>query len=140
VPDALRACGGFTFEGGARAASDLLAGGQTFTALFAANDLMAMAAMSVFGGQGLRLPQDMSVIGYDDSALSAYTTPALSTVRIPITEFTRNACRDLINRCYGMALPVTRTFAPSLVWRESVVTGPHPVRTQLLHDVARADA
>lgn len=135
VPDALRTNGGFSFEGGARAANHLLAGGTPFTALFAANDLMAMAALSVFGGQGLRLPQDVSVIGYDDSALSAYTTPALSTVRIPTTEFTRNACRQLINRCYGLDLPVTRDFAPSLIWRDSVVAGPHPLRKQLLRSL-----
>jgi LacI family transcriptional regulator len=140
VPDALRSNGGFTFEGGARAANELLAGGTPFTALFAANDLMAMAALSVFGGQGLRLPQDVSVIGYDDSALSAYTTPALSTVRIPITEFTRNACRHLINRCYGLDLPVTRDFAPSLVWRDSVVAGPHPPRKRLLSSLDTSTA
>jgi LacI family transcriptional regulator len=137
VPEALRTRGDFSFESGARAANELLTGGTPFTALFAANDLMAMAAMSVFGGKGLRLPQDVSVIGYDDSALSAYTTPALSTVRIPITEFTRNACRQLINRCYGLELPVTRDFAPSLVWRGSVVAGPHPVRKRLFRDLTR---
>ena len=116
-----------------RAAQELLAARAPFTALFAANDLMAMAAISVFGGHGTRLPQDLSVIGYDDSALSAYTTPALTTVRIPITEFTRNACRHLINRCYGMSLPVSQAFVPSLVWRGSVAPGPHPPRKQLLH-------
>ena len=129
----LRASGDFTFESGARAAQELLAARAPFTALFAANDLMAMAAISVFGGHGTRLPQDLSVIGYDDSALSAYTTPALTTVRIPITEFTRNACRHLINRCYGMSLPVSQAFVPSLVWRGSVAPGPHPPRKQLLH-------
>ncbi len=140
VPDALCSSGGFTFEGGAGAANELLAGGTPFTALFAANDLMAMAAMSVFGGLGLRLPQDMSVIGYDDSALSAYTTPALSTVRIPITEFTRNACRQLINHCYGLDLPVSREFSPTLVWRDSVAPGPHPVRKRLLRSLEKSTA
>jgi LacI family transcriptional regulator len=140
VPDALRASGDFTFEGGARAAGGLLAGSAPFTALFAANDQMAMAAMSVFGGQGLRLPQDVSVIGYDDSALSAYTTPALTTVRVPITEFTRSACRHLINRCYGLALPVNREFAPGLVWRASVAAGPHPARKRLLRGLGAVAA
>ena len=140
VPDALRTSGDYTFEGGARAAAELLAGSRPFTAVFAANDLMAMAAMSVFGGQGLRLPQDMSVVGYDDSALSAYTTPALSTVRIPFTEFTRNACRHLINVCYGLELPVTRDFTPSLVWRDSLVAGPHPLRKRLLRSLDKVSA
>ena len=50
----------------------------------------------------------------------------------PTPKFTRNACRQLINRCYGLELPVSREFAPSLVWRGSVVAGPHPVRKRLL--------
>ena len=140
VPDALRACGDFNFDDGARAARELLASGVPFTALFAANDLMAMAAMSVFGTQGLRLPRELSVVGYDDSALAAYTKPSLSTVRIPITEFTRHACRHLINRCYGLDLPVSRDFAPSLVWRESIAAGPHPVRKRMLRSLDKATA
>jgi LacI family transcriptional regulator len=140
VPDALRASGGFSFSGGARAAHQLLDVGLPFTALFAANDLMATAAISAFAARGRRVPHDVSVVGYDDSDLAPYTTPALSTVRIPITDVTRNACRDLINRSYGLALAVNRTFVPSLVWRDSLVPGPHPLRKKLLRDLDKTTA
>ena len=135
VPDALRAGGDFSFEGGSRAALELLAGGRRFSALFAANDQMAMAAIAMFGAHGLELPQDVSVLGYDDSDIAPYTTPSLSSVRIPITEVTRNGCRHLINRCYGLRLPVSHQFVPRLVWRDSVAPGPHPVRKRLLHSL-----
>ena len=80
-----------------------------------------------------QLDVDVSVIGYDDSDLAAYTTPALSTVRIPITEVTRAGCRHLINRCYGTHLPIQRGFQARLVWRDSVGAGPHATRRRLLN-------
>lgn len=133
VHQALRAGGDFSFEGGSKAALALLQAGRRFSALFAANDQMAMAAIAVFAAHGLRVPQDVSVIGYDDSDLAPYTTPALSTVRIRITEVTRAGCRHLINRCYGLHLPVGRDFQPRLVWRDSVAAGPHAARRRLLN-------
>ena len=135
VPEALRTCGDFSFEGGSRAAHELCRSGRRFTALFTANDLMAMAAISVFNAHGQNLPQDLSIVGYDDSDLAPYTMPSLSTVRIPLTEFTRNACRHLINHCYGMELPVSRDFAPRMVWRASVAAGPHPLNPALLRSL-----
>jgi LacI family transcriptional regulator len=140
VPHRLRADGNFSFRGGARAASELLASGIPFTALFAANDLMAMAAISVFVAQGLRLPQELSVVGYDDSELAAFTTPALTTVRIPLVEFTRSASHHLINCCYGTELEVSHDFVPRLVWRDSVASGPHPFPQRLPHDLDRTAA
>jgi len=132
VPPERRVDGDFSFEGGSRAAQELCERGVHFSALFAANDQMAMAALSLFSARGMRLPQQVSVLGYDDSDLAPYTTPALTTVRMPITDSTRNGCRHLINRCYGLDLPVERNFAPRLVWRDSVAHGPHPQRKQLL--------
>lgn len=135
VHEALRAGGDFSFDGGSQAALALLQAGRRFSALFAANDQMAMAALAVFAAHGLRVPQDVSVIGYDDSDLAPYTTPALSTVRIPIREVTRAGCRHLINRCYGLHLPIQRDFQPRLVWRDSVAAGPHPPRRRLLNQL-----
>lgn len=128
VEPAHRADGDFHFEGGHAAAMALLERGALLrcTALFCANDLMAMAALSVLAHAGRRVPQDMSVLGYDDSALSAYTDPALTTVRVPIRAAAQAGCRYLVNQCYGLDLPVPRDFPPQLVWRESVGPGPHP--------------
>jgi LacI family transcriptional regulator len=126
VPAEMRADGGFTFEGGTPAMGRLLEGDRPFSAVFAANDLMAMAAIGVLDRAGLRVPQDVSVIGYDNTDFGAYMLPRLTTVCIPTHEVARNATRHLINRCYGKALPLTRQFAPSLIWRDSVGPGPHP--------------
>lgn len=120
--------GDFNFTGGQQATSELLQrGALRCTALFCANDLMAMAAVSVLAHAGLRVPQDVSVLGYDDSALAAYTAPALTTVRVPIRAAAESGCRFLINQCYGLDLPVARDFPPEIVWRESLGPGPHAV-------------
>jgi len=118
--------GDFSFEGGHRAATQLIkqAAGR-FTALFAANDQMAMAAIALLGRHGARVPQDVSVIGYDDTEPAGYLSPALTTVRIPIKDAAVAASRFLLNGCYGMKLPVARDFPPQLVWRDSVGDGPH---------------
>ncbi len=127
VAPAHRAEGNFDFAGGFAAADALLARGpHAYTALFCANDVMAMAAISRFGQAGVRVPQALSVVGFDDSTLAPYTTPALTTVRIPIERVAANGCRFLLNLCYGLALPVQREFPAEMVWRGSVSDGPHP--------------
>lgn len=115
----------FTFDSGYAAASTLLAlSKRTFSALFCANDVMAMAAIQRFTQAGLRVPQDLSVMGYDDAEIAAYTTPGLSTVHVPISDVATNGCRHLLNLCYGLKLPVLRNFQPQVVWRGSVDWGP----------------
>ncbi len=122
--------GDFTFEGGLRCSATLIARRPAlgFTALFAANDLMAMAAISAFSRAGLRVPQDVSVMGYDDCEIAPYTWPPLSSVRIPLQDMAKQATRDLLNRCYDLDLSVERTFTPTLVQRESVQRLDQPVR------------
>jgi LacI family transcriptional regulator len=84
-----------------------------------------MAAISAFTHAGIRVPQDLSVIGFDDSDVAAYTSPQLTSVRIPVNEVAVSGCRHLLQLCYGLDLPHASDFAPTLVWRESVVEGPH---------------
>ncbi|HET7794099.1 MAG TPA: substrate-binding domain-containing protein, partial [Rhizobacter sp.] len=127
VPKRRRVDADFSFEGGHAATETLLARGpRDYTALFCANDVMAMAALSCLSRHGVAVPAEMSVLGFDDSELSGFTAPALSTVRVPIADTAASACRFLLNQCYGLALPVERDFAPEIVWRDSVVAGPHP--------------
>jgi LacI family transcriptional regulator len=132
MPRARQAEGDFTPAGGHAAAGALLRrgkGGQRdYSAVFCANDMMAIGAIARFSHAGLRIPGDLSVIGYDDGALAAYSTPALTTVRIPIHRAAVNGCRFLLNLCYGTALAIERDFPPELVWRESVGPGPHAAR------------
>jgi len=125
IPKSRQIEGNFTFEGGHAGARSLLKKALTFTALFCANDVMAMAAISCFGQAGVSVPEQLSVMGFDDSALARYTTPALTTVRVPIERTAANGCRYLINQCYGLTLPVERAFPPEVVWRDSVAQGPH---------------
>jgi len=122
--------GNFLLPSGDAAARELLAaapgGRPAFSAIFVANDVMALALISRLVQAGLRVPEDVSVLGYDDDEFAPYTSPPLTTIRIPTASVATNACRHLLNLCYGLDLPVTRDFPPEVVWRASVGPGPHP--------------
>ena len=60
--------------------------GAWFSAVYAANDLMAVAAVGELRAHGFEVPEDVSVVGYDDSRLAALVTPALTTIRQPVYE------------------------------------------------------
>jgi len=88
--------GDFRFEGGRRAASDVLAEKVRPTAIIVANDLMALGAMQAFKAAGLRIPQDMSIIGFDDISFASLSEPALTTVCSPRVEIGRRAFEALM--------------------------------------------
>jgi LacI family transcriptional regulator len=118
--------GDFSFASGHAGAKALLQPARRgWSALFCANDLMAIGAIACFAEAGLRVPHDVSVLGFDDSVIAAYSMPPLTTVRVPIEDVAANGCRYLINLCYGLALPVQREFPSSVVWRRSVGDGPN---------------
>jgi len=76
----------------------LLARNVPFTALFAYNDISAIGAMRAFQEAGLHIPLDISVVGFDDIALSSFSIPPLTTVRQPLMKMGRIAAQTLINR------------------------------------------
>jgi DNA-binding LacI/PurR family transcriptional regulator len=76
--------GDFSVAGGRRAMEELLSAEPELDAVFAANDLMALGAMQALAERGRRIPQDVAVVGFDDSPLAASVHPALTTVRQPI--------------------------------------------------------
>jgi len=76
----------------------LMARGIPFTALFAYNDISALGAMRAFQEAGRRVPEDISVIGFDDVSLASFSVPALTTVRQPLLEMGRIAAQTLIDR------------------------------------------
>ncbi len=121
VDQALVAEGAFDEESGLKATNALLDSGRPFTAVFASNDQMAYGAMLALHRRGLRVPQDMSVIGYDDLSHSAYTTPPLTTIRQPVEEMGAGAAAYLLAELGGTA-GVLPTFTTELIVRES--TGP----------------
>ena len=117
--------GQFTFDSGYAAARQLLTLRKgAFSAVFCANDVMAMAAIQYFTQAGVCVPQDLSVMGYDDAEIATYTTHGLTTVHVPLREVATHGCRHLLNLCYGLNLPVQRSFPPHVVWRGSVAPGP----------------
>ncbi|HUA99225.1 MAG TPA: LacI family DNA-binding transcriptional regulator [Terracidiphilus sp.] len=106
----------------------LLAAKRPFTALVAFNDISAIGAIRALQDVNLRVPEDVSVIGFDDIKAAAYTMPRLTTINQPLEEIGRIATQSLLNRIHDTMPPRDEiTVEPQLVVRDS--TG--PVRTQL---------
>ena len=112
--------GDFLEEGGYRAAKRLLDRRVDFTAIASANDQMASGAMQALREACIRIPDDISVIGYDDVLFARYLTPTLSTVRQPLEEMGRAATRIALALLEGAEEEVMHKFEPTLVARESV--------------------
>jgi DNA-binding LacI/PurR family transcriptional regulator len=111
----------FTIEGGEAAARRLIEAGCT--AICCANDMMAIGAIRAVRQQGLRVPEDVSVVGFDDSPLMGYIDPPLTTVRQPVREMALVAVRGILDEIAGVGSPHTElVFRPELVVRRS--TGP----------------
>ena len=117
--------GGFSFDGGWDAIEQFLTQGARFTGLFCANDEMAMGAMACLQEKGLRVPHDVSVVGYDNTVMAGFTSPRLTSVNIPMCEMASSGCRWLLNQCFDMSLDVPRDFSLDIAWRASV-TDRHP--------------
>jgi LacI family transcriptional regulator len=102
-------------------AAALLAGPDRPTAVFAANDLSAIATIEVAHRMGLRVPQDLSVVGFDDIPEATRCTPMLTTVEQPIREMGRRAVELLIGLIRGESEPqATHVMLPTrLVVRAS---------------------
>ncbi len=85
-------------EPGYEATKKLLGSGEPFTALFAFNDMSAMGAIRALREAKLRVPDDVSVVGFDDIQSAAYQNPGLTTVRQPLREMGRTAAETLLKR------------------------------------------
>ena len=114
----------FTLAGGSEAARKLLESGYDFTALFCANDEMAIGALSCFQQAGVKTPEQVSVLGYDDTNSARFTVPRLSSVHIPWADLAANGLSYLLNCCYGLGRPVTRQFPLSVTLRASLSKAP----------------
>ncbi|MEU9623501.1 MULTISPECIES: LacI family DNA-binding transcriptional regulator [unclassified Streptomyces] len=91
----------FSEEGGAQAMRDLLARRPDVDAVFAASDVMAAGARQVLREAGRRIPDDVALIGFDDSAVARHMDPALTSVRQPIEEMGRTMARVLLQEIAG---------------------------------------
>ncbi len=119
--------GDFTEERGAIGMRLLLERQIAIDAVFAANDQMAFGAMKVLRSAGIRMPDDIAVVGFDDIYAAAYTTPSLSTIRQPFYEMGQTAVHLLLERLSGRELANFPVSLPTmLVVRESSVVGTLP--------------
>ena len=117
-----------TPELGLEPANELLARGGDFTAVVAFNDIAAIGAIRAFMNQGLRVPEDISVIGFDDIQGAAFHNPSLTTIRQPLNQMGAVAARILLQRIRGQAtFPDIVPIHPELVIRESTCP-PNPKR------------
>ena len=109
----------FTEAGGADAARQLMTRHPDLTAILAANDKMAIGAMYWLQQNNHRVPEDVSVVGFDDMQDAAFANPALTTVHLPLYEVGVLACERLVNRIQGREEPVRAVLATHLVVRNS---------------------
>jgi LacI family transcriptional regulator len=103
----------------------LLARKRPFTALFAYNDISAIGAIRAIQEQGLRVPQDISVMGFDDIPGAAFHTPSLTTVQQPLNRMGEVAAQVLLERIEGKNEYLSDiAIEPQLVVRESTAKAP----------------
>jgi len=125
VDDRLIRGADFTSAGGLAAMTSLLDSARRPTAVFASNDLMAIGAICAAAQRGLRIPQDVSVVGFDDIALAAHSNPPLTSVVQPKHQTGQLAAQLLLERIADPSRALQRTILqPSLLVRQS--SGPVP--------------
>jgi LacI family transcriptional regulator len=105
-------------------AKQLLSRNRPFTALFAYNDISAIGAIRAFQEHGLRVPQDISVMGFDDIPGAMFQTPSLTTVRQPLNRMGEVAAQTLLERIEGSVEDSDIAIEPELVVRESTAKAP----------------
>jgi LacI family transcriptional regulator len=114
--------GDFTFDRGREVVKQSLEKGTQFDAVFAHNDLSAAGAMSALREAGLRVPEDVAVVGFDDIPLASHTDPPLTTVHQPMRLMGETAARLLLSHLDGSPLPLPPTIIPTtLIVRGSTV-------------------
>ncbi|WP_328587559.1 substrate-binding domain-containing protein [Serinibacter arcticus] len=113
----------FTVEGGEAAARALVREGAT--AIICGSDVMALGAIRAVRQAGMRVPEDVSVVGFDDSVFMNFTDPPLTTLRQPVDTMSQAVVDTLLSAMQGTAAPIELRFAPELIVRGSTA----PART-----------
>ncbi|MDZ7361361.1 MAG: LacI family transcriptional regulator [candidate division KSB1 bacterium] len=114
--------GDVTAEGGYQAMAAILQSGELPTAIFASNDAMALGAIKLLYERGLRVPQQISVVGFDNIFLAEHATPPLTTVDVDKIRMGQLAAQRLIEKLKNQDDPVRETIVPTrLIVRQSAV-------------------
>jgi DNA-binding LacI/PurR family transcriptional regulator len=111
---------------------------HNFTALFAYNDISAIGATWALREAGLRIPEDVSVVGFDDIPAAAFNTPSITTVRQPLERMGQIAAKTLIDRIEGRADYLSEiAIEPEFVVRDSTGPVPSPYSRPFVSDIDR---
>lgn len=119
----LVAFGRHVYDGGYSAMRQIIDSGAPFTAVVSSNDEMALGAMKALKETGLKIPQDIAVIGFDNRLEGAAHDPALSSIHIPLYEMGYQAVDLLLRRIHGVELARTTRIGTRLIVRESCGCG-----------------
>jgi len=112
--------GDYTIEGGYHACKQIIAQKHPFTALYAFNDDMAIGAIRALHEVGIKVPEQVSVIGIDNEPFGSFITPSLTTIELPIKEITNAAMKIALDLANGVEISVSKTaFQGKVVMRES---------------------
>jgi DNA-binding LacI/PurR family transcriptional regulator len=112
--------GDFSMPTGAAAMARLISRAPQLDGVFACSDLMAVGALRVLEGAGRRVPDDVSLVGFDDTVVASAANPPLTSIRQPLEEMGREAARIALEALEGAADPVHLILPTTLVERESV--------------------
>jgi LacI family transcriptional regulator len=116
--------GAYTYESGLARGRELLERPVPPTAIFAGNDEMASGVYGAAHELGLRIPKDVSIIGFDDAPIASRLWPAMTSVRLPVKDMGRVAAEKLFAKPKEAAKLSSGDFTPSLIERQS--TAPPP--------------
>ena len=119
-PDTDYASVRFSYAGGYGGAETLLSRGKTYTAVFCMADVMAMGAIRALTDHGLRVPEDVSVVGFDGLRIGEYIVPRLATVNQSVEVLTQRSMELLRQHIEGKGGCVHESIPAQLQWRESV--------------------
>lgn len=119
--------GRWTAQSGMEAVDTLLARGVSFSALVASNDEMAIGAIKRLTACRIAVPDQVSVIGFDDIPLAPYITPSLSSMKLPVTEMINETIHRLLTMLDGGDWSAHPPFTACLMLRDSVTQGPGAV-------------
>jgi LacI family transcriptional regulator len=113
----------FNEQGGELAAERILANDHPFTAALTFNDVMAAGMMRTFRQRQIKLPEDISIVGFDDVALAKYLHPALTTVHYPVEKMARRAATLALQlNSAATVAPQNNMFSAELILRDSVAS------------------
>ena len=120
----LTVLGAYTYESGLARGRELLGRPDRPTAIFAGNDEMASGVYGAAHELGLRIPEDISIIGFDDAPIASRMWPAMTSVRLPVRDMGRAAAEKLFEKPKDAANALAAEFTPTLIERQS--TAPPP--------------